>query len=146
MRNIRRAMPQDIPAISSLAALLWPYHTQKEMEQTYDASLKNPKEAVFVAEEQNEPLGYAACSLRHDYVEGTSTSPVGYLEAIYVAEEARRQGMAGGLLAACRRWAKEQGCVEFASDCEVDNEESLRFHLHMGFEEANRIICLRTSL
>lgn len=146
MRNIRRAMPQDIPAISSFAALLWPHHTQKEMEETYGASLETPKEAVLVAEEQNELLGYAACSLRHDYVEGTSTSPVGYLEAIYVAEEARRQGVAGRLLAACRRWAKEQGCLEFASDCEFDNEQSLRFHLHMGFEEANRIICFRTSL
>lgn len=50
------------------------------------------------------------------------------------------------LLMACQNWAKEQGCVEFASDCELTNEESLRFHLNMGFEEANRIICFTKKL
>ena len=42
--------------------------------------------------------------------------------------------------------AGEMGCTEFASDCELDNTDSLRFHLHAGFEEAGRIICLRKSL
>lgn len=36
---------------------------------------------------------------------------------------------------------RKQGCTEFASDCELDNEASLAFHLKMGFAEANRIIC-----
>ena len=42
--------------------------------------------------------------------------------------------------------AGEMGCTEFASDCELDNTDSLRFHLHTGFEEANRIICFRKTL
>ena len=42
--------------------------------------------------------------------------------------------------------AKEKGCTEFASDCELDNAESLRFHLALGFMEANRIICFRKEL
>ena len=40
----------------------------------------------------------------------------------------------------CQNWAKDQGCLEFASDCELDNEYRLKFHLKMGFAEANRII------
>lgn len=47
---------------------------------------------------------------------------------------------------ACQIFAKEQGCTEFASDCELDNVESLQFHLKMGFEEANRIICFTMKL
>lgn len=50
------------------------------------------------------------------------------------------------LLAACEQWAREKGCQEFASDCELDNRESLRFHLALGFAEANRIVCFRKAL
>lgn len=50
------------------------------------------------------------------------------------------------MLEACQKWAKQQGCTEFASDCELDNKESLQFHLQMGFEEANKIICFTKKL
>ena len=79
-------------------------------------------------------------------MEGTYSSPVGYLEGIFVREEFRHQGIAKQLLFACENWAKEQGCREFASDCELGNTESLRFHLGLGFEEANRIICFVKKL
>ena len=48
----------------------------------------------------------------------------------------RRQGIAWELVRACQIFSKEQGCTEFARDFELDNEESLQFHLKMGFEEA----------
>ena len=50
------------------------------------------------------------------------------------------------LLSTCEAWAKQQGCREFASDCELGNGESLRFHLAMGFREANRVICFTKEL
>jgi len=49
-------------------------------------------------------------------------------------------------LSACENWAKTKGCTEFASDCELDNVQSLQFHLNVGFEEANRIICFTKKL
>lgn len=76
-----------------------------------------------------------------DYVEGTATSPVGYLEGIFIKPEYRNKGLARELIKACEEWAKEKGCKEFASDCELHNEESRRFHMATGFDEANRIIC-----
>ena len=56
-------------------------------------------------------------------------------------EEYRQQGYARLLVEKCEQWAKHRGCLEFASDCEWDNDESLRVHLQLGFTEANRIIC-----
>ena len=50
------------------------------------------------------------------------------------------------LLSACESWAKSKGCTEFASDCELANTQSLQFHLNVGFEEANRIICFTKKL
>lgn len=41
----------------------------------------------------------------------------------------------------CETWAKDNGCVEFGSDCELDNIESFNFHLKVGFTEVNRVIC-----
>jgi len=67
-------------------------------------------------------------------------------DACYLDEEERMQGVAKQLLNACQNYAKEQGCKEFASDCELDNESSLRFHLKMGFAETNRIICFTKKL
>lgn len=91
-------------------------------------------------------VGFAQCGLRRDYVEGTTSSPVGYLEGIFIKEEYRKRGLARDLLEACQEWAKEQGCTEFSSDCELDNEDSRKFHLKMGFAEANRIICFTKKL
>ena len=45
-----------------------------------------------------EYAGVALCALRHDYVEGCETSPVGYLEGVCVQEEYRQQGVARKLV------------------------------------------------
>lgn len=144
--DINRAGLGDVNSLAKLAVLLWPEHQAEALEQEIALLMAESKAAFFLAREGELPLGFAQCALRHDYVEGTSTSPVGYLEGIYVLEEHRRGGVATGLLSACENWARQQGCREFASDCELHNEQSLRFHLRTGFEEANRIICFTKKL
>lgn len=116
------------------------------MQAEYEKIIANPNAAFFLAYAEETPIGFAQCQLRHDYVEGTESSPVGYLEEIYVADEYRKQGVARELLSACESWAKSMGCKEFASDCELNNTQSLRFHLNVGFEEVNRIICFTKKL
>lgn len=55
-------------------------------------------------------------------------------------------GFAQELLSECQKWAKKKGCQEFASDCELDNITSFKFHMAMVFEEANGIICFTKKL
>ena len=143
---IRQAQRGDLPAITGLASRLWPDATVPELEDSFSSLLSHSDAAVFLAFSNSQPVGFAQCQLRHDYVEGTVSSPVGYLEGIYVEELHRRRGFARLLLAACEVWAQEQGCTEFASDCELDNIDSFHFHLGLGFEEANRIICFTKKL
>lgn len=140
--KVRKAEKQDIPIIAGLMVKLWPDHTVSEMEAELAESMESSDTAFFLAGE----AGFAQCQLRRDYVEGTDSSPVGYLEGIYVDAPFRKQGIARALLDACEKWAKEKGCEEFASDCELTNTESLRFHLNVGFAEANRIICFTKKL
>lgn len=111
-----------------------------------DEILGKPDAAFFLMQRSGKTFGFAQCQLRRDYVEGTESSPVGYLEGIFVEEAFRGKGAARELLSACESWAREQGCREFASDCELTNTGSLSFHLAMGFAEANRIICFTKSL
>ena len=139
---VRKATKEDIPLIADLMVALWPHHTAAEMAEEVTLAMDDEETAYFVA----GAVGFAQCSLRHDYVEGTDSSPVGYLEGVYVAEESRKQGIARQLLLACENWAKEKGCREFASDCELNNTQSLNFHLKLGFSEANRIICFTKNL
>ena len=143
---IRKAEIKDLPILAELAYQLWPDHTVEEMRSEFADTIAKPDAAFFLAYSEETAVGFAQCQLRYDYVEGTDSSPVGYLEGICVAEEYRKQGVARELLAACETWAKEKGCTEFASDCELDNVQSLQFHLNVGFEEANRIICFTKKL
>ena len=144
--RIERAGTGDLHILASLGVLLWPGHREDELTQEFALLMAENKAAFFLARAGELAVGFAQCALRHDYVEGTSTSPVGYLEGIYVLEEYRREGVAVGLLTACENWARQSGCKEFASDCELDNTLSLRFHLAAGFKEANRIICFTKKL
>ena len=143
---IKQAEMKDLPMITELACRLWPDHTAEEMRTELADMIAKPDAAFFLAYADETAVGFAQCQLRYDYVEGTDSSPVGYLEGIYVAEACRKHGVARELLSACETWAKSKGCTEFASDCELDNTQSLEFHLNVGFEEANRIICFTKKL
>lgn len=138
--NIRRAEAADLDIITALALELWPDHDYDELWQEMADIMSSPEAAFFLLETDGDAKGFAQCQLRHDYVEGTETSPVGYLEGIYVSPVLRGRGGAKALLRACESWAASWGCTEFASDCELDNTASLEFHLKMGFEEASRNI------
>ena len=143
---IRKAEIKDLPILAELARQLWPDNTVEEMRPEFAEIIAKPDAAFLLAYAEETAAGFAQCQLRHDYVEGTDSSPVGYLEGIYVADGYRKQGVARELLSACESWAKAKGCSEFASDCELDNVQSLQFHLNVGFEEANRIICFTKKL
>ena len=146
MFAIQQTVFSDSASVAQLAQTLWPHHTAEELKIEFESLLEDTNAAVFLAYSKEVPVGFAQCQLRHDYVEGTSSSPVGYLEGIFVMPDYQKRGIARALLHACECWAKEKGCTEFASDCELSNADSLRFHLCMGFEEANRIICFTKKL
>ncbi len=143
---IRQASNNDIGIIAGLAVKLWEDNLVEELTEEFSELISKDNACIFLKYENDIPVGFAQCQLRSDYVEGTETSPVGYLEGIFVLEGYRKRGYAKELLHACETWAKDMGCAEFASDCELDNVDSFRFHMAMQFTEANRIICFTKKL
>ena len=142
---IRRADKEDAGTLAALAIQMWDSHELQDLAEDFEKTMEG-KAACFIGYDGNDPVAFAQCGLRYDYVEGPDSSPVGYLEGIFVTEKYRQQGIARELLSACEAWAGEMNCTEFASDCELTNEESLQFHMSVGFQEVNRIICFRKSL
>ena len=135
-----------VDIIASLAVLLWDGNSVEDLIYEFSEIVLKEDARVFIKYEGDIPIGFAQCQLRHDYVEGTETSPVGYLEGIFVKEGYKHKGYAKELLLRCENWARIKGCKEFASDCELDNAISLKFHKAVGFTEANRIICFTKKL
>ena len=143
--EIRKATPSDSMTLAVLASRMWE-HGPAELEPEFADLTASTEAACFLACDGIQAIGFAQCQLRHDYVEGCETSPVGFLEGIFVENDYRRSGVARALLSACEDWARSVGCSEFASDCEIDNHDSLAWHLKAGFEEVNRTIWFAKKL
>ena len=143
---IKKAQAADAEILAGLAIQMWENHDPAELAEEFRDLAEKEDAACFIRYADHRPVAFAQCQLRYDYVEGTDSSPVGYLEGIFVSEEYRKNGFAAELLAECEKWAKEKGCTEFASDCELGNESSLKFHLSVGLEVVNRLICFRKGL
>ena len=143
---VRAATKTDANAVTGLALRLFPDHLYDELRKEMSSYIDGAESVIFLAEDAGEAVGFAQCGLRHDYVEGTCSSPVGYLEGIYVLEGYRRAGTASNLVAASEAWAKAHGCHQFASDCELSNTLSIAFHLGAGFAEAGRLVCFTKEL
>lgn len=143
---VRRANKADSTVLAELALHMWNDNTLSGLRGEFEKLTEEDDSVCFIKYIGDKPIGFAQCQLRRDYVEGTETSPIGYLEGIFILEEFRRHGYAKELLQSCEEWSKEKRCSEFASDCELENDDSLKFHLAVGFEEANRIICFKKNI
>lgn len=140
------ATNEYIDVMVPLIIQLWPDNSKDEAREIIKEYLYGKENGAFIHFVDNQCVGLALCSLRHDYVEGCESSPVGYLEGIVVDKMFRKNGITKALCNKCEQWAKDKGCKEFASDCELTNEDSLRFHLNIGFTEENRIICFKKKI
>ena len=144
---IEKLTVQNLDSCIEMALKLWPDTKKNELTSEFQKIIKHDRYAVFLFNPAKQGYaGFIQMSLRSDYVEGCLTSPVGYIEGIFVEKEFRRTGIAKKLLATGELWAKENGCTEIASDCELGNTISADFHKAAGFIEANRIICFAKKI
>ena len=127
---------------------LWPDTSEQEHRVEAQAQIEHPDQttAYLAVTSDGVAAGFAEAALRHDYVNGCTTSPVAFLEGIYVRPEHRNRGVARLLVQAVENWATELGCSEFASDTELHNSGSQRMHVALGFDETERVVFFRKRL
>jgi len=105
------------------------------------SDMQNLEKATLNAFYGDKAVGYSRVGIRHEsiWTEG-AVGPWGHLETIFVLSDYQKQGIAQALVAMCEDWARKHGCVELGSDCDLDNDGSLAFHLKVGFNETHRLI------
>lgn len=144
--NIEKANKTNLDDLTNLAVKLWPDNNWSDLRVEFEQLLDSTKDIVYLAKVESNYIGFIHISLRHDYVEGSNSSPVGYVEGIYVDENHRNKGIAMMLVKEGEVWAKSLGCKEIASDTEIDNYGSQEFHKSIGFKEAGIIVAFIKEL
>lgn len=136
---IRAATRNDREDWAKLRSQLWPDCPPERHQLEVDQLLAGTGE-IAIACVDGEAVGFAEVSIRADHVEGTTSSPVPYLEGWFVAEPFRGRGIGRALLAFAETWARNRGFREFASDADPANAASLRAHAKLGFREVGRSV------
>lgn len=143
MVRIRPLTPHEVEIYVPLRQALWP--DANDPSEVMDQLARPERFQILVAEEGSQFIGWVEVALR-DYAEGCQTSPVGYLEGWYVVPTHRQSGIGRKLVEAAEDWARAKGCTEMASDTETHNTPSQQAHLHLGYQEVERIVCFRKPL
>ncbi|UJW85042.1 aminoglycoside 6'-N-acetyltransferase [Devosia sp. SL43] len=142
------ATTEDADDWAAMRQALWPNGGLDAHRADIEAWLANPRDLtnLIARSDTGQALGFAEASLRHDYVNGTKSTPVAFLEGIYVDPAARRSGVARQLVEAVERWGRQRGCSEFASDADIANVTSHQMHGALGFTETQRVVYFRKLL
>lgn len=146
--RIHRCGPEDLDELATLRSRLWPEIPVEEHRADIAAAYDGSRSAVaFMARDgRDTPIGFAEATLRTDYVNGCDTSPVAFLEGMYVDPAHRRAGIARMLCDAVEAWGRAQGCTELGSDALLDNPTGHAMHIALGFEERERVVYFRKML
>ncbi|WP_337268788.1 aminoglycoside 6'-N-acetyltransferase [Oryzifoliimicrobium ureilyticus] len=147
--RIERATRGHVAQWAQMRAALWPSSPTDKHAAEIAAILadEDGRLAGFLAiDEDRRAVGFAEASLRHNYVNGCSSSPVLFLEGIYVEPDRRLSGVARLLCAAVEDFGRQRGVSEFASDARADNKASHAMHEALGFRETERVVFFRKVL
>lgn len=145
--RIAPATREDIADWLAMRLALWP-DSADEHEAEIEALLARPEDTITLIARGPEGVaqGFAEAAIRHDYVNGCDTSPVAFVEGIFVMPETRGHGVGRALMAAIARWGRENNCTELASDTLLDNTASQAMHKALGFVETERVVFFRKNL
>jgi len=135
------ANKDNIQEWTNMALALFPESTFEEEFELNQKVLDSESEIGALYYQDDAYVGYMHLAIRNDYVNGTDTSPVVFVEAIYVSPEYRKQAIASAFINYAENYAKEKGIKQLASDCLIENQVSEIFHKRCGFVEKERVIC-----
>ncbi len=138
----------DLEELAILRAQLWPEGSVAghlaEIGEQYDGS--RAAAAFLARDERGAAVGFGEVVLRHDYVNGCDTSPVAFLEGLFVIPTHRKRGIARALCETLEAWARENGCTELGSDALLSNTTGQDMHIALGFVERERVVYYRKML
>src|SRR6516225_3452385 len=145
---VQLAPPADAedPRWLALRLRLWPEGTEADHRDGMADSLARGHFVMLALSPDGAAAGFVEASKRHDYVNGTSSSPVAFLEGLYVEPNFRRKGVARSLVGAVESWARAERLCELASDSPLSNTDAHTAHRALGFDETERVVYFRREV
>jgi len=146
--TVRRAGTGDAAV---LGRMLWDFNTEFDTEtddadvlaERFGRLLVLPEIVAVLAEDDDEPVGFALVSLRPAiWFDG----PVAQLEELYVVPSRRSGGIGTEVLALCRRLVRGLGSPEMHINVDEVDVDTRRFYERHGFVNIEdgvdyRILC-----
>ena len=130
----------------ALRSALWPDVPEAAHRCEMAAVLSGGGYVRLALSASEAAVGFVEASRRVEHVTGTSTSPVAFIEGLYVVPASRRRGIARALVDSVLEWAVAAGCAELASDSLLENTDAHVMHRALGFEETERVVYFRRAL
>jgi len=93
----------------------------------------------FFTDANEQILGFVELSARN-VADACVSSPVAYIEGLYLKKEYRGMGLGSKAIATILAWCKEKAYTELATDAELVNVDAKEFFKAVGFKESFRII------
>ncbi|MFJ2987944.1 aminoglycoside 6'-N-acetyltransferase [Collimonas sp. NPDC087041] len=145
--KIKKLSKSNLYLWTGLRKQLWPAPSETANESDGEEIIRSAHLVSFIAlDDDDKGLGFADASIRNDYVNGCSDSPVAFLEGIFVTPSCRGRGVAKQLIDAVQSWGLEKGCKELASDTALDNVTSQKVHNALGFKETEKVVFFKKEL
>lgn len=145
MGDIRKALPQDLPAVNRLLEQVLAVHHagrpdlfnargKKYTDQELLGIFSDSRTPVFVYEEGGSVLGYAFCAFQS--AASGSLRPVKtlYVDDICVDEAARGRQIGKALFSHVRQFASQQGCHNITLHVWECNPGARAFYEAMGMQ------------
>lgn len=132
---------ENLEPLTELVLELWTDCSYDEELVNYKNIIDSQSEVCYLIKDKEKYIAFVHLSIRNDYVEGAMDLPIAYMEGIYVKPEYQKKGIAKNLISVAEDWAKQKGFNQIASDTELMNSASIKFHKKIGFEEVERIVC-----
>jgi GNAT superfamily N-acetyltransferase len=133
---IREAEPKDKEAIEYLYKILCPDAPIKVISERIAEIKKDPKQFLFVYEEDGTVLGTVMLIICLSAMFGVQ--PFGLIEHFIVDEKARRQGIGGKLTDYVIQVCREKRCTRIMLLSNADRKEAHIFYENKGFDSTTK--------
>jgi len=115
---------------------------EKEMEQIF---ARSDWYCYFLKIDEDQIIGLVELSSRN-IVDGCLSSPVAYIEGLYLKKKYRDKGLGKEAIEIIKNWCKENDFSELGADTELKNIKAQKFFKSVGFHESYRIVEFCTKI
>ncbi|MDJ0621871.1 MAG: GNAT family N-acetyltransferase [Desulfocapsaceae bacterium] len=136
----------DFPLWARFRSEIYPLLSEEFNTTEMSSILRNDLwHCWFIENDDGERIGLVELSLRN-IVDGCLSSPVPYIEGLYLIETQRGRGSGARVIEMIKQWCYKYGYTELATDAELTNVRAQQFYEKIGFEEVDRVVEYRFDM